>query len=269
MFNLETIIVAGGKSARMNYVDKLNLPFANTNLLEISIAAAKGNTYLSTNLNKKFKNIVSVKDLFPEGGPAVGVWSCLQYIKSEYVLLLAADQPFITKFLDQLIDKATKHSVGAWLRVNDQPQPYASCVKTQILYDALKDSQGINVSMRNLLLSSNLFQIPITVKGVWDIDTWADYFYALGEVNEKSAMTEEWIETLSQQLNLEIDFLDKEEILDLTREVAHNIERKAAPLTTFLLGYLAGKKNLNRDEISNIISQIEETIEQIKDQPND
>lgn len=269
MLNIETIIIAGGKSARMNYVDKLSLPLASSTLLEIVLENAMGKTFLSTNSDKKFHNITSVKDLFSEGGPAVGVWSCLQHVNSEYVLLLAADQPFIKNHLKKLLEMASANHVGAWLKVNDQLQPFASCVKTSLLRQALAETQGIDVSMRKLLFSLELSQIPITNKGVWDIDTWADYFYALGQVNEKSAMTEEWIQTLSQQLNLDADFLDREEILKLTREVAHNIERKAAPLTTFLLGYLAGKKNLNKDEISKLIAQIEETLEQIKDQAND
>ena len=265
MFDVETIIIAGGKSARMNYVDKLSLPLGEQTLLEIAISNSVGNTFLSTNLVKDFNKIVSVKDVHPDGGPAVGVWSCLQRIESEYVLVLAADQPFAGKYLPELIQVAVNHQAGAWLKVNNEFQPFASCVKRSLLLDALLESEGVNVSMREVLLSLKLSEISLTIKGVWDIDTWADYFYALGQVNEKSAMTEEWIQALSKQLQLNIDFLDKEEILDLTREVAHNIERKAAPLTTFLLGYLAGKNNLEKEEISKLIKQIENTIKQIKE----
>lgn len=269
MSNVQTIIVAGGKSARMNYVDKLNLPLGGSTLLEIAIANAVGSTLLSTNADKTFEKIKTVKDLVSGGGPAVGVWSCLQFVDAEYVLLLAADQPFIGNYLNYLVTQAISHKSGAWLKVDGELQPYASCVKSSLLSEALTDAQGVRQSMKKLLDSLDLSQISVTTKGVWDIDTWADYFYALGQVSEKSAMTEEWIQTLSQQLNLNIDFLDKEDILDLTREVAHNIERKAAPLTTFLLGYLAGKNDLGKEEISKLINQIENTIQEIKEKSND
>lgn len=269
MLNVQTIVIAGGKSSRMNYVDKLNLPLAGQTLLEIAMANAVGKTFISTNLDRNFGEIKAVKDLVSDGGPAVGVWSCLQLVDAEYVLLIAADQPFISNYLSDLITKATSHHSGSWLKVDGELQPYASCVKSSLLYESLKDSQGVSDSMKKILDSLDLSQISVTTKGVWDIDTWADYFYALGQVNEKSAMTEEWINTLSQQLDLSLDFLDKEEILDLTREVAHNIERKAAPLTTFLLGYLAGKNDLSKEEISKLINQIENTIQEIKDKSHD
>ncbi len=269
MLSVQTIVIAGGKSSRMDYVDKLNLPLSGKTLLEIAIANAVGKTFLSTNLDRNFGEIKTVKDLVSDGGPAVGVWSCLQFVDAEYVLLIAADQPFISNYLSDLITKAISHHSGAWLKVDGELQPFASCVKSSLLYESLKDSQGVSESMKQILNTLDLAQISVKPKGVWDIDTWADYFYALGQVNEKSAMTEEWINTLSQQLDLSLDFLDQEEILDLTREVAHNIERKAAPLTTFLLGYLAGKKDLSKEEISKLISEIENTIQQIKDNSND
>ena len=45
-----------------------------------------------------------------------------------------------------------------------------------------------------------------------------------------------WIEALKQELGLDISF-DKDLILDIAREAAHAVERPAAPVTTFLLGY--------------------------------
>ena len=47
---------------------------------------------------------------------------------------------------------------------------------------------------------------------------------------------DKWIEEVKKELGLSLD-LDIESILDIARDAAHTVERKAAPVTTFLLGY--------------------------------
>ena len=47
---------------------------------------------------------------------------------------------------------------------------------------------------------------------------------------------DKWIEAVQKELGINID-LDHESILDVARDAAHAVERKAAPVTTFLLGY--------------------------------
>ncbi|WP_222851636.1 DUF6457 domain-containing protein [Phytoactinopolyspora mesophila] len=48
-----------------------------------------------------------------------------------------------------------------------------------------------------------------------------------------------WIVTLCEQLGVPIDDVDVSAILDLAKEAAHNVERPAAPVTTFIAGYAA------------------------------
>lgn len=47
---------------------------------------------------------------------------------------------------------------------------------------------------------------------------------------------DEWIEEVKKELGVTINF-DIDSILDTARDAAHSVERKAAPVTTFLLGY--------------------------------
>lgn len=46
----------------------------------------------------------------------------------------------------------------------------------------------------------------------------------------------EWIEEVKRELGVTFD-LDIDSILETARDAAHTVERKAAPVTTFLLGY--------------------------------
>lgn len=49
----------------------------------------------------------------------------------------------------------------------------------------------------------------------------------------------DWIDELCDVLDLETE-VDEGLVLDLARAAAHNVERPAAPITTYLLGFAAG-----------------------------
>ena len=44
-----------------------------------------------------------------------------------------------------------------------------------------------------------------------------------------------WIDAVQKELDLAVE-IDEGAILDVARDAAHTIERKAAPITTYLLG---------------------------------
>jgi hypothetical protein len=48
----------------------------------------------------------------------------------------------------------------------------------------------------------------------------------------------DWIDELCDELDIEVE-VDESLILDLARDAAHSVERRAAPISTFLLGYAA------------------------------
>lgn len=52
---------------------------------------------------------------------------------------------------------------------------------------------------------------------------------------------EEWIEAVCRELGLARGDLDRDAVLDLTRDVAHRVARPAAPLTAYLLGLAVGR----------------------------
>jgi hypothetical protein len=57
----------------------------------------------------------------------------------------------------------------------------------------------------------------------------------------------DWIDELCDVLDVEVD-VDEALVLDLARDAAHNVERPAAPITTFLLGYAAAAAGGNPAE---------------------
>jgi uncharacterized protein DUF6457 len=61
-----------------------------------------------------------------------------------------------------------------------------------------------------------------------------------------------WSEQLCDALALDLE-VEPDPILDLARDVAHEVERPAAPLTTFLVGYAAGLRGGSIDDIADCI----------------
>lgn len=55
-----------------------------------------------------------------------------------------------------------------------------------------------------------------------------------------STTFDEWVEELSRALGLE-GGIDVDSVLEVARDVAHGVERRAAPVTTFLIGLAAGR----------------------------
>ena len=59
--------------------------------------------------------------------------------------------------------------------------------------------------------------------------------------DDVGAALETWWATLTQALGLEDVPADRDAILGLAGRAAHTVVRPAAPLTTFLAGYAAGR----------------------------
>ena len=61
-------------------------------------------------------------------------------------------------------------------------------------------------------------------------------------------MTQAWLARISAAVGMPMPDVPVDDLLDLTREVAHGVERKAAPLTTYLLGVAVGSGLVTPDE---------------------
>lgn len=58
----------------------------------------------------------------------------------------------------------------------------------------------------------------------------------------------DWIDELCDVLDVETE-VDEALVLDLARAAAHNVERPAAPVTTYLLGLAAGSRRADPETI--------------------
>lgn len=71
---------------------------------------------------------------------------------------------------------------------------------------------------------------------------------------------ERWWRALTTELGIDIE-ADIDTLLDLAGTAAHAVTRPAAPLTTFLVGYAAGRSDADRAAIERLVAQAESAAE--------
>ena len=67
-------------------------------------------------------------------------------------------------------------------------------------------------------------------------------------------MLDEWTRALLAELDLDLD-VDIRLLLDVAREAAHSVDRPAAPLTTFIVGYAAAMRGGGQDAVTEAARQ--------------
>jgi molybdopterin-guanine dinucleotide biosynthesis protein A len=262
----DSIIVAGGRATRMGGVDKAMLPLglSGETLLADIIKSCPGKVFVVGNpreIGIDTADLVTwVPDLNLGGGPAAGIWSGLTSVTSEYVFISAADQTLSSDTVSTLIAAALGRD-GAWaIRSDGNGQPLCACVRTELLRDLLTSTQGVNQSPLRLLSSLQMVGVNVNPDQVVDFDTWQDVAKAVNGSEAMDQITQMWMTRVATLLDVDPHEVLTAELLDLTREVAHGVERKSAPLTTFLLGYAAGKDSLKPEEVRKLIETVSNAV---------
>jgi molybdopterin-guanine dinucleotide biosynthesis protein A len=262
----DSIIVAGGSATRMGGADKAMLPLGlnGNSLLEDIIDSCPGKVFI-VGYPREIETVANdsvtwVPDLNPGGGPAAGIWSGLSKVSSEYVFVSAADQTLSSDTVGKLIEAASGND-GAWaIRSDGSGQPLCACVRADLLRELLVSTQGVNQSPLRLLSNLQMVGVNVNPDQVVDFDTWQDVAKAINGSESMDQITQMWMTRVASLLNVDSHEVLTSELLDLTREVAHGVERKSAPLTTFLLGYAAGKESLNPEEVRKLIESVSNAV---------
>jgi molybdopterin-guanine dinucleotide biosynthesis protein A len=116
MIDYSLVIQAGGQSTRMGQ-DKGLIPFGDGMLLEYILSQLKScnrETYIISNNEEEYQifGLPIFGDVIPGVGALGGVYSALYYAKTEYILLLAVDMPFINlDLLNYLVRIADNYDV--------------------------------------------------------------------------------------------------------------------------------------------------------------
>ncbi len=245
----DSIVVVGGKARRLGGLDKAMLPLGTggKSLLQGVIDACPGKVIAVGPHREVSGNVEWIADEVADGGPAVGLWSALPRINSEYVFITAADQRVTADIVLDLCQSAVCHD-GAWvIHADGTGQPLCAVIKVEVLKRLLEPTRGVNQSPLRLMSTCDMVGVSVKNGEIVDVDTWGDV--AAMARSEGVPMTQLWIDNLAQALGIDAAEIPVDELLDLTRDVAHGVERKAAPLTTFMLGLAAGQSGRDLNEL--------------------
>ena len=255
---ISSLVIAGGKASRLGGIDKTMLPLGINGraLLEEVIAACPPPVVVAGSPRSITAEVTWVSDLTEGGGPAAGIWAGLAHVTTEYVFLSAGDQQLSSEIVQQICEAAVDED-GAWaLRKDGQGQPLLACVKSDLLRELLAPTEGVNTSPLKLMQQLDMVGIKVEESQIRDVDTWSDVA-TLTKENKMSEVTPIWLAQVAQLLGVAESEIPVDELLDLTRDVAHNVERKSAPLTTFLIGLAAGRSEQSTQEL---IKQVEQAV---------
>jgi molybdopterin-guanine dinucleotide biosynthesis protein A len=111
--DIGALILAGGKSRRMNGNNKAFLKFQNNTFIESIADKLTGfnNIYISVDDKEKYKHLsfTLIEDMYKDIGPIGGIYSALKSIEEEYIFVTACDMPKINReFIDFVCNSLTE-----------------------------------------------------------------------------------------------------------------------------------------------------------------
>ncbi len=174
----------------------------------------------------------------PGGGPVAGLAAGLALVTTPTTVVAAVDLPHAGPVLPVLA--ATLRASGADAVVPDVAgvrQPLSAAYRTAALRRALAalgDPRGRAV--RDVLAELVVQTVAGDAVVLADVDTPDDLARArtIMAATEEVPM-EEWLAAVSTRLGVPAE-VDVDLVLDVARDAAHQVERPAAPVTTYLLG---------------------------------
>ncbi len=187
MLLLDAVILMGGRASRLDGAAKGDLRVEGRTLLERVVAAADpardrvvvgeaGASVLSPEVR-------IVREQPPFGGPAAAVAAGVHELAddADAVLILAGDQPFVAEAVPLLLAAlpAAEDGDGARAVDPDGRRQHLTCVVRRAALTTAIDAVGAGgslegVSMRRLLESLRMMDVPVPERATMDVDTWAD-----------------------------------------------------------------------------------------------
>ncbi|MDB1086332.1 NTP transferase domain-containing protein [Streptomyces sp. ACA25] len=263
----DAVVLAGGGARRLGGADKPAVRIGGRTLLDRVLAACPGagRTVVVGPRRTTGRPVTWTRETPPGGGPLAALDAGLRPVTRPYVLVLAADLPFLDTGLTGRLLRVPPGRDGVLLTdPSGRDQPLTAAYRTEALrreLAALASGHGSlrDLPLRLLLPGLRLHRVPAADS--LDCDTWADVDRARSRIREHGAVLNEWIAAVKAELDIDPQ-VDTTALLDAARDAAHGVTRPAAPLTTFLMGYALASKGTDAAEAARKVGELAARWEQ-------
>jgi molybdopterin-guanine dinucleotide biosynthesis protein A len=254
----DAVVLAGGAGRRLGGTDKPGVRVGGRALLDRVLAACSdaARTVVVADPRPTVRPVRWAREDPPGSGPLAALAAGLEQTTADVLVVLSADLPFLTPstvrtLVDTLADAEGPHAAAhaAWdaaLVVDDEGrrQPLVAAYRAEPLRRTLATVAETHGGLSGLPLRRLTEALRVTLisdpAASYDCDTWDDIDAARARIREHEHVLDEWITAAKDELGIDLD-VDTTLLLDLARDAAHGVARPAAPLTTFLVGYAAGR----------------------------
>ena len=178
-------------------------------------------------------------------GPLAGIGAGLAIVSTPLVGVVAADMPFalpvVAEALARLADPGSDtagNGVAAIVPVDPSGHRQLLCAayRAEALRVALADLGPLTgLPVRAVQQGLDVMEWSVPAAALADVDTEEQLAVARTRAAEEDWDMQEWVDAVREALGVDVA-LDIDGILDVARDAAHNVDRPAAPVTTYLLG---------------------------------
>ncbi|MGZ5389448.1 MAG: molybdenum cofactor guanylyltransferase [Aeromicrobium sp.] len=179
----DAIVLAGGRSKRLDGVDKSAFLLDGTTLLARACAAVAdaGRIVIVGAVDEPPPGTEVVLEDPPFGGPAAGIGAGLAALgsgASEFVAILACDLPYAAAAFAALHTEAARgFDADALIAADDsgRRQTLLGIYRTSSLRGVIENAGSLNdLSVRSLIAGLTFAEVPVPEGSTLDVDTWHD-----------------------------------------------------------------------------------------------
>ena len=251
------LILTGGRSTRMGR-DKAGTTVGGVTMLDqllLTLPSTVPVVVAGPKPEHPVRPVVARQEEPPGGGPVAGVAAALAAVTTDVVGVLAVDVPGGAGLLVELVAELAAGSADALLPQGGDgtPQPLCAAYRTAALRQALRrlgDPHGRSVRDLTELLAVAVRPLDPSDTRVVDADTPEELAALRSAVpgpgilaasgREMGTPMKDWVEALRRELAVDAD-VDVDLVLDVAKDAAHGVQRPAAPVTTYLVGYAVAR----------------------------
>ena len=281
--DFDAVVLAGGRAERLDGADKAALDVAGATLLDRALRAVAGARTVVVVGDERPTDVpvVWTRERPAYGGPVAAAYAGRDALRRGTPVQFRRSQRLRRRrnctglarwswCWPSTCPRSRRRPSGAWWRrregrdgavLVDGGRPHLAMAVTAAALDAVRPDPVEGAAMRGLWEALDLADVPALEAEAGDVDSWAD----LAEVAEVlagldrvrkigSVNLHDWIDELCDVLDIDTE-VDEALVLDLAKVVADNVVRKAAPISTYLLGYAAGLNEANPLEVEKLAAK--------------